>query len=200
MKNGRIAARFHRKVGREHSTLLVPTISKMLAKARLKLKDAGLIAVGIGPGSFTGLRIGAAVAKGLSYVSGVPIAAVPTFDAIALNALGEKGVICVVMDARKNKVYGCFYKSDGMKIKRISRYLLVPADELLKLSGKYDKVVFLGDGVGLVGARVNVAAWYPKAEAIAALGWEMFREKKTVAAEDLEPMYLYSRECDITGK
>jgi tRNA threonylcarbamoyladenosine biosynthesis protein TsaB len=200
MKGGKAVARFHRKVGRNHSTLLVPTIARMLAKARLKTSALDLIAVGVGPGSFTGLRIGAAVAKGLSYATGVPVAAVPTFDAIAQNGAREKGVVCVVLDARKGKVYGCLYKSDGKYSKRISKYLLMPAADLLKLCGKYDKVVFMGDGLQLVGAKERIRDWQPRADSIGRIGQALFRTKKLVKAADLEPMYLYSRECDITGK
>jgi tRNA threonylcarbamoyladenosine biosynthesis protein TsaB len=213
VKGGRTIAKFHKKAPRRHSILLVPMIDKLLKKARLKIKDIGCFAMSVGPGSFTGLRIGVTVVKGLAYALKKPIVAVPTLDAIAYNAARYGGVICPVLDARKNKVYACLYRSDGKKLKRLSRYLLLPLAELLKKTEKYDKVIFLGDatsdpasdmagitvrcGIGhKAGYRVD---WYPRAEVVARLGAELISMKKFVNAEDLEPMYIYSRECDLTG-
>jgi len=197
----RVLGRMHRKAPRSHSSLLMPMIDRLLKKSRLKLEDIDGFCIGVGPGSFTGLRIGVATVKALAYVTGRPIVAVPTFDAIARNAARLRGVICPVLDARKNKVYGCFYRSDGKgNMRRISRYLLLPVDELLKKCRKYDILYFLGDYAERIpGAKIAAVKWHPRAESIAALGLELFRKRKLVSAEKLEPMYIYSRECDITG-
>jgi len=202
----KVLGRLHRKAPRSHSSLLMPMIDRILKKARLKLKNINGFCIGVGPGSFTGLRIGVATVKGLAYVSGKPIAAVPTFDAIARNAAHLTGTICPVLDARKGKVYGCLYRSDGKgSVKRISPYLLLPAEELLKKCEKYDILYFLGDYAEriaplLAKAKIALANWHPRAQVVAMLGLGSFRKKKFVSAEKLEPMYIYSRECDITGK
>jgi len=207
LKAGRIAAKFHRRAHRKHSMLLVPMIDKLLKKARVKIKDVSCFAISVGPGSFTGLRIGVTVVKGLAYALKKKIVAVPTLDVIADNAKSFKGVISPVLDARKNKVYACLYRSDGKRVKKISRYLLLPLDEILKRASKYDKVLFLGDIISAPGAENifhsrsrNKVDWHPRAEVVAELGAEYYKDKKFVKAEDLEPLYLYSRECDITGK
>ena len=201
MRNGRVAARFHRKAAMAHSRLLVPMIDKVLKKAKLKLKDVGLFCISIGPGSFTGLRIGVTVVKGLSYALKRPIVAVPTLDVIAENAKSFEGVICPVLDARKNKVYACLYKSDGKTIKKISKYLLLSVKDLMEKTAKYDKVLFLGDAMHLLGKpAAKRPDWHPKADVVARLGIEEFKKRRTIKAEDLEPMYLYSKECDITGR
>ncbi len=209
LKDGRLAAKFHKKAHRRHSILLVPMIDRLLKKAGLKIKKIDCFAISVGPGSFTGLRIGVTVVKGLAYALKKRIVAVPTLDAIADNAKSFKGVICPVLDARKNKVYACMYKSDGKSLKRLSKYLLLPSEELLKKLSKYDKVVFLGDTIPtpegctsahLRGVSTVKAYWHPKAEVVARLGAEYFKKRKFVKAEDLEPMYLYSRECDIKGR
>ena len=207
LKDSRLLERFHKKAGRRHSILLVPMIDKLLKKARLKIKDIDCFAISVGPGSFTGLRIGVTVVKALAYALKKPIIAVPTLDVIAYKALGSKGVICPVLDARKNKVYACLYKYDGKKLKRLSRYMLLPLADLLKKTSKYDKVLFLGDAVSKPGLEngfqprlVYKPDWYPRAEVVARLGMELARSKKFVKPDDLEPMYIYSRECDITGK
>ena len=224
LKDGSIPAKFHKKAGMRHSVLLVPMIDKLLKKAKLRIKDIDCFAVSIGPGSFTGLRIGVTVTKGLAYALKKPIAAVPTLDIIAGNAKNFTGVICPVLDARKKKVYACLYKSDGKIVSRISEYLLLPPDDLLKKTGKYDKVLFLGDMLeGRPASAFNnkttqcfgghirrnrsgpytctgEGGWHPKAEIAARMAAEYFKKKKFVSAEDLEPMYIYSKECDITGK
>lgn len=192
---------YHEKVDRNHSSLLVPMIDATLVKAKLAFRDIDVIAVGVGPGSFTGLRIGITTVKGLALSSGKPIVAVPTFDAIARNVAGYEGVICPVLDARKNKVYGCFYRQGQGGIERLSDYLLVPAVELVKMSEQHGNVYFLGDGVKIIDRPENEAFdWYPRAEVIGRLAIDQIINKKFITPADLEPMYLYSKECDITGK
>ncbi|MFA5500059.1 MAG: tRNA (adenosine(37)-N6)-threonylcarbamoyltransferase complex dimerization subunit type 1 TsaB [Candidatus Omnitrophota bacterium] len=195
IKDGKAIAKFHKKAAMRHSMLLVPMIAKLLKKVKLKIKEMDCFAISIGPGSFTGLRIGVTVVKGLAYALKRPVIAVPTLDAIAMNAKKAKGIICVILDARKKKVYACLYRSDGKNIKKISPYLLLPLDELLKKIKKYDKVLFLGD----TGENNFKEDWHPKAATVGMLASEYFKEKKFTDAADLEPMYIYSRECDITG-
>lgn len=203
---GKVLGRLHKRAPRNHSRLLVPMIDKLLKKSHLKLRELDGFCIGVGPGSFTGLRIGVATVKGLAFATGLPVMAVPTFDAIARNAGRLCGVICTILDARKNKVYGSFYRSDGKDgVRRISPYLLLPADELLEKCEKYDTLYFLGDYADRITrlyprATVATAKWHPRADEIAALGLELFLKKKFVSAERLEPMYIYSRECDITGR
>jgi len=200
LKAGRILAKFHEKADRKHSMLLVPTIDKLVKKAKLNIGKIDCFAISVGPGSFTGLRIGITVVKGLAYALEKKIVAVPTLDVIADNAKDFKGIICPVLDARKNKVYACLYKSDGKTVKKISRYLLLPVDELLKKISKYDNVIFLGDFTMAGPVKINVRDWHPRAEIVAQLALEIFKKKKFVEAQDLEPLYLYSHACDITGK
>jgi len=205
LKGGKTLARFHKKADRRHSILLVPMIDKLLKKVKLKVKDVDCFAISVGPGSFTGLRIGVTVVKGLAYALNKKIVAVPTLDVIAYNAVSYKGVVCPVLDARKNKAYACLYRSDGKKLKRLSKYLLLPLADLLKKTSKYDKVLFLGDCYTdavkkLYNLHCVSVDYHPRAEVVARLGMEQTRLKKFVKPEDLEPMYIYSRECDITGK
>jgi tRNA threonylcarbamoyladenosine biosynthesis protein TsaB len=204
-EDGKTLARLHRKAPKSHSSLLMPMIEKLLKKARLGLGDIDGFCVGVGPGSFTGLRIGVATVKGLAYVTGKPVAAVPTFDAIARNGKLTAGIICPVLDARKQKVYGCFYRSDGRgSVKRISRYLLLPVQELLKRCEKYDNLYLLGDYAErmaplLAKAKIIKTSWHPKAEEVSMIALDNFNKGRVVSVERLEPMYIYSRECDITG-
>jgi len=198
------AARIHRKAPRSHSSLLMPTIDSCLKKARMKISKIDGFAVSIGPGSFTGLRIGVATVKGLAFVLKKPIVAVHTLDAIAENCRKKKGVICPVLDARKEKVYAAVFESDGSKIRKISADLLVPLKDLIDRLKIYDNVFFLGDFAKraasmLPGSETFGSAWQPKPETVGAIGSGLFSKRKFVSAEDLEPLYLYSKECDITG-
>jgi len=197
MRNGKIASKLHKKAPMSHSSLLVPMIDRVMKKARLKLGDIDGFCVSIGPGSFTGLRIGVATVKGLACALKKPIVAVPTLDAIAENARALKGIICPVLDARKGKVYACLYRSDGKDLKKISKYLLLPTLELKERLKKHakDDIIFLGD----TAEDIFLKDWHPRAEIVAKLGLENFRKKRFVSAGDLEPFYIYSKECDIRG-
>lgn len=189
-----------------HSQDLIPTIKDLLKRASLALGDIDGIAVSIGPGSFTGLRIGVTTAKTLSLVTGKPVAAVPTLDAIARNAYYYPGTICPIMDAKKQLVYAALYKRSKKGLKRTSRHLLISVEELLK---KLDtKTLFLGDGIGLYGgiiekvkkAKAEFAPpwlWLPKAEQVALLGSEKLKRSKKEKPLELVPLYLHSKECNI---
>ena len=205
MDGERTLARVHRKAPRSHSSLLMPAIDAALKKAKTPLKRLDGFCISIGPGSFTGLRIGVATVKGLAFALKKPVVAVPTMDAIAVNAKKHKGVLCAVLDARKGKVYGRLYRSDGESVKALSKNLLMPLAELLKKLEKYGSVSFLGDfaehaAAMLPGTSIATAAWHPRPDVIGRLGLAYYRKKKFVSVEDLEPLYLYSRECDITGR
>ncbi|MDD5680108.1 MAG: tRNA (adenosine(37)-N6)-threonylcarbamoyltransferase complex dimerization subunit type 1 TsaB [Candidatus Omnitrophica bacterium] len=198
-----------------HSKLLIPTIKKSLAKARKKAKDIGLFAVGMGPGSFTGLRVGLTAVRALAIALNKPIIGVPTMDAIAYNGyqhlkkkkeLSKNIRICTIIDAKKNQVYACIYRISGDKIIRKSKYLLEPAEDLIKkLNGE---ILFLGDGaalykekllgnVGIKAEFIEDKRWFPRANIIAEIGLERFRKGKSDNPYDLEPMYLYARDCNV---
>lgn len=201
----RVLARIHKKAPRSHSSLLMPMVDKILKESKTGLSKLDGFCISIGPGSFTGLRIGVMTVKGLAFVTGKPIVAVPTLDAIAENGKRRCGILCTALDARKNKVYAAIYVSDGACVKKISNPLLVSADDLLKKLGNYNKVFFLGDYaeriVGLLPrAEVATLSWQPRPEIVGRLGIDYFKKKKFVKVEDLEPFYIYSRECDIIGR
>lgn len=197
----KILGKFYGLVGRNHSRLLVPKIEALLKKCRIKPGDIDCFGVSVGPGSFTGLRIGVTTIKGLAYALNKKIVTIPTLDVIAYNAKKFHGIVCPILDARKKKVYAALYKSDGATMKKISKDLLLSVEELLAKTAKHKNVLFLGDGVALTGRPANEEIdWHPRPEGLARMAIEQYMRKKFVSVEDLEPLYLYSRECDITGK
>ncbi|MBF0253292.1 MAG: tRNA (adenosine(37)-N6)-threonylcarbamoyltransferase complex dimerization subunit type 1 TsaB [Candidatus Omnitrophica bacterium] len=192
-KDNKILSSFHEDVGLKHNEILMSTINTVLVEAGLTIKDIDLIAVGIGPGSFTGLRIAAATAKGISAVLGTKIAAVPTFDIIAMNYIGKKiKKLTVVMDARKNKVYTASYDISGEFPLKLTDCILV----------EKEKIYFNENGVTFVGDILDALDndFCPKAINIARLGENLFHNKRLIDPSELDPLYIYSKECSMTGK
>jgi tRNA threonylcarbamoyl adenosine modification protein YeaZ len=191
----------------QHSTLLIPTIDKTLGKCNLKLKNVDAIALSIGPGSFTGLRIGVAACKAFNMALGISIIAVPTLDAIAYNFIEEEGeLLCPLLDAKKEKAYACFYEKtglEGVSLKRLSDYLLLDIDSVL---GKIKRpTLIFGDGIGLYAghlrknryAEISTKEWYPKADIVAKLALPRAQKKEFTNPDGLVPMYLHSKWCQV---
>ena len=146
----KIIAEFSINSGLTHSQTLMPMIDYMLTAANFGKADINAIAVSNGPGSFTGLRIGAAAAKGLAFALGLKIVPVSTLDALAYNVFTWDGVIVPIMDARRGQVYTALYDSTGGKISRLSGYLACDFDEIAEMARQTGKkVMFLGDGVAI---------------------------------------------------
>ena len=184
-----------------HSQTLLPMLDELCRMTELSLEDLSAIAVAAGPGSFTGLRIGSATAKGLGLALDKPLVAVPTLEALAYNLCGMEGIICPVMDARRNQVYTGIYRFEGQQLVTVEDQMAVPAEELLeKLNGYGEKVTFLGDGVpvlresiGLLKVPCTEAAPHQnrqRAGAVAALGGKYFKEGRIQSAQEHRPEYL----------
>lgn len=205
----KILAGFHRDLEQQHCARLIPEIDRLLKKAKLKLRDIDFIAFSIGPGSFTGLRIGAAAAKGLTLATKIKIVGVPTLDVLAYNVKANGRLIIPVVDAKRGNVYASIYSFNGEKLKRRIKYSVLPIFELLK---KIDgDAIFLGDG--LIPYRQAIeddfkfkaefAAekyWYPTATTVAKLGYELIKKRKFEEPDKFVPMYLYPKDVQVRGK
>src|SRR6267378_930979 len=131
-----------------HSERLMATIDRLLSDAAWSVRDLEGLAVSVGPGSFTGLRIGLSTVKGLALALALPIAAVPTLDAMAATLPFAALPVVPVLDARKREVYASLYRWDGGAMRRVWDYLaLAPADLAQRLG---EPTVLLGDGAGLI--------------------------------------------------
>ena len=130
-----------------HSQTLLPMIDSMVSLFGIDLASVDAIAVSGGPGSFTGLRIGSATAKGLGLALNKPLIHVPTVDGTAYNLYGAKGLICPIMDARRNQVYTGIYRFE-QKFEVVMEQDAMDIAELIeKLNSMGERVIFLGDGV-----------------------------------------------------
>ncbi len=209
-----------------HSQDLVPNLRILLREAATELADISCFAISIGPGSFTGLRVGAAMVKGLNFVTKIPIAAVPTLDVIADKLKDSGGYIGVLIDARKNNLYAALYRAGNGDIIRVSGYELVRAEDLKDTirtqrhrgtgtqrhedAGiQREKLIFTGDGIGpykdLITGQFPHAEfadekdWYPDVKIVARLGLEKYKKGRFADPDTLTPMYIYSSECQIKG-
>ena len=185
-----------------HSQTLLPMIDEMTRMVDLDLSDLDAIAVAGGPGSFTGLRIGSATAKGLGLALNKPLIHVPTVDALAYNLAGNRDIICPLMDARRNQTYTGLYRFDGNQMEIIKPQCAVGIDEIIAEVNKLGQaVVFLGDGVAVFETYIHENCTVPytfapahvnkqRAGAVAALGEIYYTEGKTETAEEHKPDYL----------
>jgi len=136
-----------------HSEILMPAVERLFALSGQELGSMDYVAYTAGPGSFTGIRIGAATALGLARSINKPAIAVPTLDALAYNVLGaailvEHVLVVPLMDARRGQVYAAIYRTgQSGKLTRVSDYFAAPISEALERVGELNApAIFLGDG------------------------------------------------------
>ena len=168
----------------------------------MSLDTIDAIAVAGGPGSFTGLRIGSATAKGLGLALKKPLISVPTVEALAFNLYDVQGLVCPIMDARRNQVYTGLYRFEDHCLKVVEDQMAVPMEALLEKLNEYAcPVTFLGDGVPVFKTMIEEKLQVPfsfapahvnrqRAAAVAALGLVYFREGRYETAAEHMPDYL----------
>ena len=206
---GRVLAEASHSVA-SHGAELPHAVAGLLARAGLAVRALSAVAVGIGPGSFTGLRIGLSYAKGLKLATGCALLGIPSLDTLALTALAEisakphPGLICPVLDARKGEVYAALYRTSGDGLEKLSDDLVVALEDLAP---------HLGTGVLLVGdakaeeacalvvrrggraARMEVSGLRLRGRAVAAMGAARLMAGEADNAFALEPLYVRSAEA-----
>lgn len=190
-----------------HNRRLLPGIHRLLSDVGWTLEALDGLAIGLGPGSFTGLRIGMSVMKGLAFATGKPLAGVPTLDALAANVALAPWTICPVMDARKGEVYTALYRGgEGHDLERLTPYQVMKPQRLAEfITGK---TVLLGDGLlrygdivaaGL-GHRLVRAPAYLNAIRGASIGWLAVERLRHGLAEDIStctPLYIRPSEAEL---
>jgi len=189
-----------------HSQTIMPMIAEICEKSETSPKEVDYIACASGPGSFTGLRIGAATAKGLALALGKEIVPVPTLDALAYNVFETDKIICPIMDARRSQVYTAFYRWDNGKLCRLTEMMAISIDEAIQLAEGYgQKVIFLGDGVPVHQEKLSLYSNFiyapahcslQRAASVAALAMVFAREGKAVVSNAFEPIYLRKSQAE----
>ena len=203
-EDGTLTAEYSVQYKKKHSQSLVPMLDEMREMIDLDLSGIDFIAVTSGPGSFTGLRIGAATVKGLGLALDKPVLPVPTVDSLACNLYGTDRLICPLMDARRQQVYTGIYENiDGLKVlhPQCVTALADIAEELNKLGRE---VIFLGDGVPVNENALAELMKVPyllapahlnrqRAAATAVRAAQIYEEKggeALVSSDDFRPEYL----------
>lgn len=191
-----------------HAVELPDAVTRVLKAAKTTLEQVDAIAVDLGPGSFTGLRIGLAFVKALAFSTKKAVAGVSSLDVLAANAPFSTGLICPLLDAKQKNVYAALYQMDGGRPLKRSGYFLGPIAQWLP--SVTSAALFLGDGCALYRERIVEALgesarfatmdlWFPRAATLARLARGRLAEGNADDPAQLVPLYLYPLDCSVRG-
>ncbi|HSB42455.1 MAG TPA: tRNA (adenosine(37)-N6)-threonylcarbamoyltransferase complex dimerization subunit type 1 TsaB [Methylomirabilota bacterium] len=208
LDGGRLVGESRLNIALTHSERLMAVVDRLLQDCGWAVADLQALAVSVGPGSFTGLRVGAATAKGLALALEIPVAPVPTLDALAAMLPFAEAPVCPLLDARKGEVYCSLYRWTGVAMAREWEYLaLPPAAAAARLA---PPVIVLGDGVAAcrpylarLGAGVQEADpvhSIPSPAVVGALGHAILAAGGGIPAERLQPLYLRPSEAELRAR
>lgn len=201
-----IIAERHLSVERTHMEKLLPSLERMLTQTGLHVQQAEAVAVGLGPGSFTGTRLGVVIAKTLSQALEIPLVGVPSLDIIAAGS-DEGELVCALTDARRNEVYSATYRRSEEGVERLDEYRATQPEALARDLDELGVVVtFVGDGLRTyasilrdkLGVRfrpVRAELWPPQPSALVQLALARLSEGKSDDLFQLVPIYV--RKPDI---
>ncbi len=219
-RDGIIVAEYTTNYKKTHSQTLLPMLEELGKMTELDIKTIDAIAIASGPGSYTGLRIGSATAKGIALVTESPIVEVPTLEGLAYNLWGTADLICPVMDARRGQVYSGVYEFERISASGneqdteltsvVEGSAMLINDLIDRLNEIGSAVIFLGDGVpvhkNLLAEKLKVpyrfapaSRAYQSAASIATLGAEYFKKGKFVSADDHAPKYFRKSQAENEG-
>ena len=202
-RDGVVLAEGVHRESRSHTASLPLLVERVLGEAGLALEDVEGIAVSIGPGSFTGLRVGLALAKGLAFAGGLPLVGVPTLEALAWVADAEPGTsLCAALDARKREVYAALFTATAEGPSRLTPDLaLSPAALAARLPRPCTLVGDAGEVYGdVLGAHANLlpfATHHPRGGVIARLGAARLAAGEAANAGTLEPVYVRPPDAEL---
>ena len=203
----RLLAEYTLNNGNTHSETLLPMVECLFRHFGVTARDIDLFAVSSGPGSFTGVRIGAATLKGLAFASEKPCVGVSTLEALAENLVSLSGLICPVMNARRSQVYTAPFRSDGQRLVRLmedSALSIAELDEILAAYG--EEVLFCGDGYDITLAAIEKTKTRPlpyrlrlqSAYSVAQVALRRFEEGSYVKDQELTVTYLRPSQAERT--
>lgn len=197
-----------------HSQTLLPMLDETAKMLELDLNTIDAIAVSGGPGSFTGLRIGSATAKGLGLALDKPLIHIPTLHGLAYNLCGTDSIVCPIMDARRGQVYTGIFEFDGDRLAVLEEQMAVSIEELGEKLHHYDRrIIFLGDGVPvfrealteriMAGRRISFAPANmnrQRAASVGALALRYYSAGRLESAADHRPDYLRMSQAERERK
>lgn len=198
----KVVAQYSVNFKKTHSQTLLPMIDEIVKMTETELEELDALAVTMGPGSFTGLRIGAATVKGLGLALNLPVVEIPTVDAMAYNITGTDMLVCPMMDAKRSQVYTGLYEFEKDELKVVKEQMAVAVEDILALVNEQGRgVIFLGDGAESYKEKIEelvkvpymfapVHMMHQNAAATGALAIKYFKEGRYVSAADHVPVYL----------
>lgn len=194
--------------GTTHSERLLPVLDHLLKSASLPFRGIDVLAISLGPGSFTGLRIGVSTAKGLALAGEKPVVGISTLDALAENYRGIDTVLCPMLDARKKEVFAAVYRGSRTEgLEKLTPDLAIPPERIFAyLEG--NGIMFLGDGSILyrslieqaMGAKAGFAPPHlnhPRAATVALLGLQEAKRGNFLDLKTFTPIYVRSSDAEL---
>ena len=202
----RLLAQLTLNNGNTHSETLLPMIESSLKLLKLNIDDIDLFACSAGPGSFTGVRIGVATIKGLAFGKGKPCVGVSSLEALAYNLIGNDGLICPVMNARRSQLYNALFICEGGKLRRICDDRLISVFDLEEeLAGYTGIPIYLcGDGYDIAkDALTKISTQstptlqqYQSAYSVALCAYEAAKQELLTTDRELSPTYLRASQAE----
>ena len=192
--------------GKGHAEFVVPAIKYIAGEAGVSLDSVGGIAVGLGPGLFTGMRVGVATAKAMAQALRVPIVGIPSLDLLAYGVRHSQRLICAAVDARRGEVFSAFYRQVPGGIQRLSEYAAWPPERLAsEVQARSEETLFVGNGALvyrdlLPHARTEMASVsqaFPNASALVELALPRFIREDTDSLLEVEPLYVRKTDAEI---
>lgn len=196
------------QAGLTHSEQLIPHIDMLLRASQVKMNELNGIIVSIGPGSFTGLRIGMGTAKAMAYALQIPLYGVMTMDSLAHNVANTDRTICTIIDAQKKHVYAGLYRYENNELVCKEEPFVIAASDLLeKFRENKEAVLFLGDGIKRIEKLLDesdtnltildISQCIPKASSLLIAGREFIERKETSDPMDMVPYYIRRSEAEV---
>lgn len=188
--------------GLTQSELLMPMAENLLTSLKLKFSDIELFATSVGPGSFTGVRIGVSLVKGLAFGRDIPCVGVSTIEALAENLKGLNGILVPCMDARRGQVYSATFRCDGSKIERLTEDRAIALSALAEELSQYEgeKIYLSGDGYGVAkkaltdsGIKIEETPELlilENAASVAKVAKRKFDKGEVLTDSEISPVYL----------
>ena len=208
MEEDKMVCEFTMNHKKTHSQPLLPMVDEMVKITGYDIKELDAIAISKGPGSFTGLRIGSATAKGLSQALNIPVVAVSSLEGLAANLYGTGDIICPIMDARRSQVYTGLFQYEGERLVAKMEDTAIAVAELIDiLNKKGEPVIFLGDGVPVYEKVLKEGLTVPyrfapahmnrqRAGAVGILAVQYYKEGKVETSRDHKPEYLRKSQAE----
>lgn len=206
LKNTKLLSEVNIDSSTTYSERLLPAVQFLLKNRGLKIRDIDGFALAVGPGSFTGIRIGLSTVKSFAYASGKPIAPVSTLKALALKLQHPQSrLLCPLLDAKKGEIYAALFDSRGSELKEIVRQGAYSPDRFFSLLPSHRVIFFIGTGVYVYKNKIfqyfKDKARFPSrslfiANEVGLLGYEMLKENKGMDFCKVEPLYFRKSQAD----